>query len=309
MGSMKQHRLRRIGAAALALTFGVLLLEGLLQVAALVLSEERVRAWGVGEAGSRRVLTIGDSNTYGLYVDDGESYPSQLETLWNARAPSEPLSVANAGFPGNNSSQAARDLPRLLDSVRPEVLIVMLGVNDFWTLPAEEDESLPSSSPLRRLLERHSRLYRLFYGAVGAAKVSFTLDHHEGFDRGEGRLLLGEEEIDVSWARSTLPRATEYREDRAEHLRRIARLADERGARLFLMTYPARVWPYSDANESLRAVARATGRPLVDQEAHFRSLCADPACEKLLYPDHHPRAEGYRIMAEQIVEALRENLR
>ena len=57
--------------------------------------------------------------------------------------------------------------------------------------------------------------------------------------------------------------------------------------------------------ELARSVSEETGRPIVDHEAHFQELCPEPRCQELLYPDQHPRAEGYRIMAETLVETLR----
>lgn len=305
MMDLKSRGLRRIGAAMVALLLGVLLLEGLLQVAALLLSKDRSLAWSAS-LGDRRILTIGDSNTYGLYVDEGESYPDQLEALWNARFPDEPLSVANAGYPGNNSSHALRDLSVLLDEVRPDLLIVMIGVNDFWTLPAEDDASSPDPIDVWGWLKRHSRLFRLAYAALGAANVSWEKDFNRGFELMQGRLRIGEREIDASWARDPAPRGAP---ERRQHLTRIAEQAEKHGVRVLFMTYPAQLPPYSAANEDLRAAAKATGQLLVDQEAHFRRLCSKPRCQELLYADQHPQAEGYQIMAEEIALALRENPR
>jgi len=297
----KPRGLRRVGAATLALVLGVALLEGLLQLAALVLAKERTLAWSAS-LGERRILTIGDSNTYGLYVEEGESYPDQLQELWNVRFPEDPISVANAGFPGNNSSHALRDLSVLLDAVRPDLLIVMLGANDWWTLPAEDEASDSESGGAWGWLERHSRLFRLAYAALGAASVSYEKESGQGFEFGRARLRVGDREIDASWTRDPAPQgAPELR----QHLKRIAARAEEHGVRVLFMTYPARLAPYGSTNVELRAVANETGRPIVDHEAHFQALCPEPRCQELLYPDQHPRAEGYRIMAETLVETLR----
>ena len=47
---------------------------------------------------------MGDSNTYGLYLDKKDAYPKQLETIWNATHKNNPIEVINLGYPGSNSS-------------------------------------------------------------------------------------------------------------------------------------------------------------------------------------------------------------
>ena len=59
------------------------------------------------------MLCIGDSNTYGLWLERSQAYPQQLETLWNERNESPKLEVLNLGFPGTNSSRIVRDLRRV----------------------------------------------------------------------------------------------------------------------------------------------------------------------------------------------------
>ena len=36
-----------------------------------------------------RMLCLGDSNTYGIWVDGRQAYPAVLQQLWNERAPSQ----------------------------------------------------------------------------------------------------------------------------------------------------------------------------------------------------------------------------
>ena len=59
------------------------------------------------EPGLRRVLTLGDSFTFGWAVDDDEAYPRILETLLNADVGAPPVEVINAGTPGYNTHQQA----------------------------------------------------------------------------------------------------------------------------------------------------------------------------------------------------------
>src|SRR5262245_14874294 len=127
---------KRLALAPIGLLLALLILEGGLQIGAFFLKRskrgELPVAWVTGNL---RVLCLGDSNTYGLWLEqrEKEAYPQQLEALWNARVAAPKLEVLNLGFPGTNSSRLVRDVPRLLETLHPDVLILMVGVNDFWT--------------------------------------------------------------------------------------------------------------------------------------------------------------------------------
>ena len=43
---------------------------------------------------------------------------------------------------------------------------------------------------------------------------------------------------------------------------------------------------------------------MIDLTSVFRPLCPEQDCPKYLFPDQHPNANGYRIVAETIVERL-----
>src|SRR5206468_10005049 len=71
----------RLALLTLGIVLALAVVEAALRTLALV---PRSRVTAFGERG-RTLLFVGDSNTYGLYVDARESYPAQVERLWNAR--------------------------------------------------------------------------------------------------------------------------------------------------------------------------------------------------------------------------------
>src|SRR5262249_49751859 len=113
--------------------------------------------------GHRRIVTIGDSNTYGVWLTDrSQAYPSVLEELWNATPGAPPLEVINLGYPGTNSSVARNILREALVELRPDLVTVMIGTNDWWTVV------VPLQVPdwrttLWNRLWRWSRVYRLLF--------------------------------------------------------------------------------------------------------------------------------------------------
>jgi lysophospholipase L1-like esterase len=111
---------KRLALVPIGILLGLLMLEGGLQVGAFFMKRskrgELPVAWVTGNL---RVLCLGDSNTYGLWLERKEAYPQQLEALWNQRVAAPKLEVVNLGFPGTNSSRLVRDLPRLLRRSTP----------------------------------------------------------------------------------------------------------------------------------------------------------------------------------------------
>jgi len=120
--------LRRI---ALALFAGLAVLELALQLAALIASRSGPSAPG----GSAPVLCIGDSYTYGLGATATErSYPGVLQVALRQQLAGAPA-VVNAGWPGQNSREALLRLDRQLEEQAPQLVCVLIGLNDSWTRP------------------------------------------------------------------------------------------------------------------------------------------------------------------------------
>lgn len=82
-------------------------------------------------AGSFRILCLGDSITFGLDVDDNQTYPHQLEQILKqtTSAPSKP-EVINAGVWGYTSRQGLIYLREKLLQFHPDLVIIEFGFND-----------------------------------------------------------------------------------------------------------------------------------------------------------------------------------
>lgn len=120
--------LRKIGLLLLGTLGGLVALEVVLQVGALVLG--RGAAAPAVSAGGVTVLCVGDSFTYGLgAADPTQSYPSVL-----GRSPGlEDVQVVNLGWPGQDSGRILARLPAQLATSEPAVVCVLAGYNDFWS--------------------------------------------------------------------------------------------------------------------------------------------------------------------------------
>jgi lysophospholipase L1-like esterase len=116
-----------------------------------------------------RLLALGDSTTFGVGVEDRETWPAVLER--RLRDEGIPAEVINAGVPGYTAYQGKVFLERRGVALRPDIVVCCFGFNDA-------DRGMPRSDPetaallaLRRWEEpllAYSRLYLGWKRAFGA---------------------------------------------------------------------------------------------------------------------------------------------
>lgn len=78
---------------------------------------------------TRRILAVGDSMTFGLAVENDESYPAQLESMLRTETGSD-IEVWNAGIPGHQMQDYLGTLRRLLPMVKPDLVLLQITLGD-----------------------------------------------------------------------------------------------------------------------------------------------------------------------------------
>lgn len=306
---------RRLAYVAWCIGLGLLLLEGVLQLGAWYVratAPEQPSRWLTDH---RRILCLGDSNTYGLYLERSEAYPQQLETLWNQKVRSPKVEVLNLGFPGSNSSAVLSQLRGMLETFRPDVVLVLIGTNDFWTRPVERSHASGASVTSRGFLQRHSRVFKIYemlQRVLRREELEVEFDPATGRNTRTGRARFGDREFELGWVRGQRVEDGKQIDERpeaplvllAENLHRIVVQVEASGAEVVLLTYASRTPLYEDANQIIRQVARASGARLIDLSAAVEVACPQLPCEEIFFEDDHPRAAGYRLIAETIIETL-----
>ena len=136
---MKTKLKSKIGLIVLGIFLALIILElGLSSTGFVLYSLQRDRVEITGENNEYRILSIGESTTANLW--NGESsWPEELERILNNRSSrftsdSDTFKVFNEGISGTTSIHILRNLEDNLRKYNPDMVIVMMGINDleYW---------------------------------------------------------------------------------------------------------------------------------------------------------------------------------
>jgi hypothetical protein len=329
--------LKRIVRILLAVVIGLALSELALRAAgSALLAAGGQRATDGG--GADRFLCLGDSNTYGLYLEGQDSYPAKLDALIRAHAGAS-ATVINLGVPGQGVHHVREGLPAQLERYAPKGVLVLAGVNNTWSSSTGRTTAFGRWVSDMRLVKLARLLSERFTGrgetdagshaAAGAAAPSASvapgsdatakpeigaqdrMDLAEFMARGEAtadgivhrvRTRAGEEVVYLQEQRALEGQI--YFDAIAGGLDAIVDLCEGAGARAVLLTYPMDTPVTARINAAVRAVAERRGALLVDLESEFRPYLGAGLGEALLFPDLHPRATGTEIMSRVCLREL-----
>lgn len=133
------------------------------------------------EQGAYRIISLGDSITYGVpekLVRMEDTYPERLEILLNSHFPERKFEVINAGVPGYSSYQGLMYLKELL-KYEPDLITIYFGNNDGAPAVYYSDRE-QHSQPLWIIKLQNwlinFRLYRLLCSLIIPLKKADILD-------------------------------------------------------------------------------------------------------------------------------------
>lgn len=257
--------------------------------------------------GVTRVLCLGDSFTYGDYVDDDETFPSSLQALFDEKR--MPVEVVNGGVGGTTITDQIHFMRKSMP-LDPDVVILTFSENDIADLARYE--------PLHVSLARNRKLKSsLFIGSIyehfrDTALFNFALRvraKYEGVGRAENGAAApssGGEEHRL-WAKY-------------EHaLQEMKAYLDARSIDLVFVIFPSHYrfgeppdpeGVPADTLDHLRSLATALGIYTIDAteplRRGYRLEGRRPEELYLLPYDGHPSKLAYSIVARTLFEALLE---
>jgi lysophospholipase L1-like esterase len=279
------------------------------------------------QPGEIRILSLGESSTYGAKVAWSDTYSHRLEEILRARG--QPVRVINAGVRAWSTVQSARFLDLHADELEPDVVLVYQEVNDFLpttfrglALPGagltdrEMMDWTARRAPVRALV-RSSRLLTALSLALARARADASL-----------RAVAEESDRDLLFARAlpyeavrgappgerpwmanpnALVRVPDP--DREAALAELLAATRRAGARLVLL-HPA--YPVSVPHRCLQTrFAREHGVPLLEiEDVLARAAAADGVSRGDFFvpdDDYHPNERGHAVIARAVADFLQAN--
>ena len=276
------------------------------------------RTFTAKPAGTVRIITLGDSSTYG--VNTPRPWPRRLQEILERKIGPGRFQVINLGVPGYTIFQGRRVLQTRGRRLEPDVVVIGFGWNDHLLAlgHSDADQKVGGATvvSLRNLLAR-SRAYQGLSWVVAGLRGAAATRVEPG----------GEGDRPVEPLRRV--GATAY----GEELEKLVRLTRELGAEPLFFTYPIAFQVLADEgldppdwvalthtgrgdslgnlirlhgryNDVVRATGRKLGVPVIDLDALFATrnryeLFDAPGGDLI-----HPADTGYDLMAATIYEAL-----
>ncbi len=249
-----------------------------------------------------RIVTLGDSFTYGAGVALEASYVKQLEVKLNANPDAQDVryEVLNAGIPGYNTHQEFIHLQEVALQFDPDAILLGFTLSDaelgYFGLKNMGNQSWPKC--VKQWMKDNVALYGFF-----KLRLKRLLDRVESIRHGTetgGMAVL------------PLRLALEGRPSEGWDLCRksledFAAAAKARNIPIILAIYPF-LWqlndqyPFQDMHDLVAKTAAEDGFQVVDLLPYFKGL--DASTLRISPQDGHPNASANAVAADAIYKAL-----
>ena len=262
--------------------------------------------------GERRILTIGDSVTFGYNVPEGKAYPNLLQKYLYERFPDVPVRMINGGVNAYSTREELMFLRRNGIMYEPDVVIVGFVLNDISQISRqhylEEFGEQLTKNPLRNKLKDARELLEMSHFVGFVSRFTKTIGARLKGRRGKGThneqralhyrdlIYIEKVEIEEGWKVGM------------EELGEMAALLREHGVEMVLVSFPARLQleevPTPDKPQKrLKEFCESHGVVFLDLLPTFLENKGIG-----LYLDHiHLTSEGYAHAAREIGDCLIEN--
>jgi len=247
-------------------------------------------------AGTIRILCVGDSYTFGHYVDDTQPFPVRLQELMENAAPGLPVEVINGGANGFTILDEKIFLETKALALDPDIVVLVFSNNDITDLARPR--------PMIDVMRDHARLKsRFLIGPV----IRF-LQHtaiFNGMQRTAAWLQLRRRK--EAARRETVPPDALW--DRyGELLAQTRVLLQGKGVRMLLVAWPSAEQATTtgpvEPIDRLGGIAGRLGIPFLDLTPQMRALHAGGTSPSLMPLDGHPSAAAYAAGARAIASRL-----
>jgi lysophospholipase L1-like esterase len=247
---------------------------------------------GPAEPGVTRLITAGDSFTFGSGTAEADIYATRLPSLLDQRRPGERHEVINAGLSGGHIDSIMKRLESAIGTYRPGLFVYGYTMND---IEGPDYVMLPRDANTREWLAWAGKHPLLIIRFVTWRFFTISRAPSPAEERYPRELMRNYFENERAWSRVL------------EGLDRFAAMTEKADVcgHLLLHTqlqYLDDEHPFHPVYERVAEAARARGLTVTDPFPAYAGH--EPKSLWISEVDSHPNAEGHRILAEQLAEDL-----
>lgn len=228
-----------------------------------------------------RIFCVGDSFTFGMGVEEDESWPSQLSKRLAAPPGYNQIEVINGGVPGYNLGQYCRQIELSLLEFEPNMIVIGLVENDLEPSFFVEDGYLcvPRKKttvvfPGKRWFQTHSYFYQALNMRYQAWMASWLMKRNPDEARS---ILFGDSD----------PAAYD---EAANQLSKVRQRALQFNVDIVAVMF---------------ALSKESPLPQIVEQAQIPTLSIDLNGPGQRLQDGHPNAAGHAHFADQIAEFVK----
>lgn len=216
---------------------------------------------------TKRILTLGNSFTYGMYVDTEDNYSEQLEDSFALACafPENKVEVINAGVTGYDAEYASEFYRTHAKQFKPDIVVWMMNqglttINEIMVPINTECKAEVGEDEYNKVLEDGSVTHSCSYKAMTALNERMTFEDMIEYHRNNIENLI--EDRDTAWVFVVMP-------------------YDVKEVKSYLQNL-------AEANENV----------------YFYELPDSVTNSEFLLPDEHPNPLGHQNIAEHIKHFL-----
>ncbi|MBI3818330.1 MAG: SGNH/GDSL hydrolase family protein [Planctomycetes bacterium] len=290
--------LRRIAVAFMACILALALLEGVLRLASVFVSSTRQWPASAGKDGPV-VLFVGDSHTFGLWVEPDETLPAVAEVLLRT-ACQKKLYCVNLGRAAAPSWVSVAEAVEAIAALKPTVVVFRGGVNNlFWTRPKDAHWWYDLRIiKLARISIHNIRGGDAKHNSSNVFGVSDRRDQPISPPDASGEFKSG------TLMNVPLPPAEELTADLRNDVRTLADATKRANAQLYFIGYLDAKDPHVLASRALERIGGELGITYINMDSLSTAPQTIEHQSEFLYSDGHPRRLGYGMEARRLVRTL-----
>lgn len=230
------------------------------------------------EPGEVRLLVIGDSSAYGVWVPYADRFSSVLETELRKKYPGRLIRVINGACPGYTSLFGARSYRLFLHQLDPDLFIISYN-NDTTRGPVSDSQAFPWTATARLKCALYSsQLY------LALRKVLVNSLSRPQAPLPDEILRVSPEEVQASYS------------ELLSHQKKPSLVME------MPLPVDAETPELKAYHEQIEALTPKLGAVLVNCFDHFQ---ANGWRDKTWFHDEcHPTSKGHRVLAEMLLKAI-----